>query len=131
VGNLLCTDPPDHSRIRSLVAKAFTVRRVDRLRSRVQEIAGALLDRMIAAGPPADFAAAVAWELPVQVICELLGVPRTDREVIRRCTETIVAVGKDVGPADVTGARDQLVGCHRPAEGRAGGGPADRARGRS
>ncbi|OXM64239.1 cytochrome P450 [Amycolatopsis vastitatis] len=111
VGNLLCMDPPDHSRIRSLVAKAFTVRRVDRLRPRVQEIVDGLLDGMIAAGPPADFAGSVAWELPVQVICELLGVPLADRGLIRTCTETIVAVGKDVTPADVTGARDGLVGC--------------------
>lgn len=112
-GNLLCMDPPDHSRIRSLVAKAFTVRRVEQLRPRIQDIVDGLLDAMITAGPPADFAETVAWELPVQVICELLGVPLTDRGLIRRCTETIVAVGKKVTPADVTGARDQLVGCLR------------------
>ncbi|MET8847511.1 cytochrome P450 [Amycolatopsis sp. NPDC004625] len=111
VGNLLCMDPPEHGRIRSLVAKAFTVRRVEALRPRVQEIADGLLDRMVAAGPPADFAAAVAWELPVQVICELLGVPLDDRALVRRCTETIVAVGRDVTPADVTAARDRLAGC--------------------
>ncbi|MGW5740803.1 cytochrome P450 [Amycolatopsis sp. NPDC003861] len=111
VGNLLCMDPPEHGRIRSLVAKAFTVRRVERLRPRVQEIVDGLLDAMITAGPPADFAAAVAWELPVQVICELLGVPHADRELVRRCTETIVAVGTSVTPADVADARDQLVGC--------------------
>ncbi|EOD70577.1 cytochrome P450 [Amycolatopsis vancoresmycina] len=110
-GNLLCMDPPEHGRIRSLVAKAFTVRRVEALRPRVREIADGLLDRMVAAGPPSDFAAAVAWELPVQVICELLGVPLTDRELVRRCTETIVAVGGDVTPADVAGARDRLAAC--------------------
>jgi cytochrome P450 len=104
-------DPPEHGRIRSLVAKAFTVRRVEALRPRVQEIVDGLLDRMVAAGPPADFATAVAWELPVQVICELLGVPLEDRALVRRCTETIVAVGRDVTPADVTGARDRLAGC--------------------
>jgi cytochrome P450 len=71
-------DPPEHTRIRKLVAKAFTVRRVEALRSRVAGIVGELIDAMRAAGQPADLVAAFALPLPVQVICEMLGVPEAD-----------------------------------------------------
>ncbi len=106
-GNLLAMDPPEHHRIRGLVAKAFTARRVELLQPRVREIADTLLD---AIGPPADFASAVAWELPVQVIGELLGVPPGERRMVRRCTETLVASGGGVAPADVAEARGKLAG---------------------
>ncbi|SEF24141.1 Cytochrome P450 [Amycolatopsis pretoriensis] len=104
-GNLLAMDPPEHNRIRALVAKAFTVRRVELLRPRVREIADTLLDGV---SPPVDFAAAVTWELPVQVISELLGVPPEQRRMVRECTETLVASGGTVTPADVTEARGRL-----------------------
>jgi cytochrome P450 len=106
-GNLLCMDPPEHGRIRGLVARAFTVRRVKQLQPRIQEIVDTLVD---AISPPVDFASAVAWELPVLVICELLGVPPTDRRMVRECTETLVAAGGTVTPADVTQARGKLAG---------------------
>ncbi|GAA3433276.1 cytochrome P450 [Kutzneria kofuensis] len=108
VGNLLAMDPPEHGRIRTLVAKAFTARRVDLLQPRVQQIVDGLVDRLTSAGPPADLAETVAWELPVQVICELLGVPLGERGLVRRCTETIVAVG--VTREEVVAARDHLAG---------------------
>ncbi|MFE0026031.1 cytochrome P450 [Amycolatopsis sp. NPDC059021] len=72
-------DPPDHTRLRTLVAKAFTVRRVESLRPRVRSLADALLDGMIAGGSPADLVENFALPLPVAVICELLGVPSDDR----------------------------------------------------
>ncbi|MFJ7213008.1 cytochrome P450 [Amycolatopsis sp. NPDC098790] len=106
-GNLLAMDPPAHHRIRSLVATAFTARRVELLRPRIREIVDALLDGLT---PPADFASAVAWELPVLVICELLGVPPDERRMVRECTETLVASGGSVTPADVTAARGKLAG---------------------
>lgn len=105
-GNLLCMDPPEHGRIRTLVAKAFTTRRVELLQPRVQEIVDGLVDRLTS---PGDLAATVAWELPVQVICELLGVPLGERELVRRCTETIVAVD-GVTRDDIIAARDELAG---------------------
>lgn len=106
-GNLLCMDPPEHGRIRGLVARAFTVRSVKQLQPRIQEIVDTLVD---AISPPVDFASAVAWELPVLVICELLGVPPTDRRMVRECTETLVAAGGTVTPADVMEARGRLAG---------------------
>lgn len=106
-GNLLAMDPPGHHRIRALVAKAFTARRVELLEPRIREIADTLLDGLT---PPVDFASAVAWELPVLVISELLGVPADQRRMVRECTETLVASGGAVTPADVTEARGRLAG---------------------
>lgn len=76
-------DPPEHSRLRKLVAKAFTGRRVDRLRPRVEQIAGELVDGMLARQAPADLVENFALPLPITVICELLGVPYADRADFR------------------------------------------------
>ena len=80
---LLSMDPPDHTRLRTLVAKAFTMRRVEELRPRVRELAEGLVDDLVAAGPPADLVEEFALPLPVAVICELLGVPAADRPRFR------------------------------------------------
>ncbi|GGX35929.1 cytochrome P450 [Streptomyces noursei] len=78
--SMLSMDPPEHSRLRRRVANAFTVRRVEKLRPRVEEIVDGLLDTMIDAGSPADLTQALTWSLPITVICELLGVPMADRD---------------------------------------------------
>ncbi|MFF4953455.1 cytochrome P450 [Streptomyces chattanoogensis] len=80
---ILGMDPPDHTRLRSLVAKAFTARQAERLRPQVRELTGALLDELEAAGPPADLVDLYALPLPVAVICRLLGVPAEDRPRFR------------------------------------------------
>ncbi|QSB16014.1 cytochrome P450 [Natronosporangium hydrolyticum] len=80
-------DPPDHSRLRSLVAKAFTARRVEKLRANVQRLADRLSDDMQAQGPPSDLVEHFARPLPVSVICELLGVPYEDYPMFSRWTE--------------------------------------------
>lgn len=77
------TDPPDHTRLRRLVAKAFTARRVEQLRGRAEQITGDLLDEMVKAGPPADLAQALAVPLPGLMVCELIGVPYADRDQFR------------------------------------------------
>lgn len=74
------TDPPDHTRLRKLVNKAFTARRVASLRPRIQAIVDELLDAAIAAGPTMDLIATLASPLPTTVICELFGIPHSDRE---------------------------------------------------
>ncbi|MET9078406.1 cytochrome P450 [Streptomyces sp. NPDC004232] len=73
-------DPPAHTRMRSLISKAFTPARVEGLRPRIQELVDGLLDAMEAGPRPVDFAAAFAFPLSIQVICELLGVPVDERE---------------------------------------------------
>jgi cytochrome P450 len=76
-------DPPDHTRLRRLVAKAFTVRRVEQLRERAESITGELIDGMVAAGPPADLMSSLAVPLPGLMVCELIGVPYEDRDEFR------------------------------------------------
>ncbi|MFA1538244.1 cytochrome P450 family protein [Actinomadura monticuli] len=87
-GTMLAMDPPDHTRLRGLMAKAFTARRVERLRPRVQEIADTLLDGIAARGE-ADLIEDLAVPLPIQVICELLGVPASDRARFREWTAVL------------------------------------------
>lgn len=88
---ILSMDPPDHSRLRRLVAKAFTARRVEGLRPATTAIANDLIDDMVAAGSPADLVERFATPLPVRVICRLLGVPHTDQELFRTWSEAIVS----------------------------------------
>lgn len=78
LGNsILLMDPPDHRRIRGLVAKAFDARRTEAMRPRVREIAHRLIDRFEADGA-GDLVALFNHPLPVLVICEMLGVPEAD-----------------------------------------------------
>jgi cytochrome P450 len=88
--NLLTMDPPEHSRLRRLVSKAFTARRVEQLRPRTRQIAEDLLDTMAEAGPPTDLIESFAVPLPVTVICELLGVPVADQVQFRSWAEAIL-----------------------------------------
>ncbi|GGU98345.1 cytochrome P450 [Streptomyces filipinensis] len=88
---ILSMDPPDHTRLRSLVAKAFTVRQVEKLRPRVRELTSALLDEMEAAGPPADLVERYALPIPVAVICRLLGVPEADRPRFRAWSDAALS----------------------------------------
>jgi cytochrome P450 len=88
--HMLNLDPPDHDRLRKLVNKAFTPRRVEQLRPRITAITAALLDDM-PAGREVDLLASFAFPLPITVICELLGVPVADRDQFRAWSATIVA----------------------------------------
>ncbi|MER5465660.1 cytochrome P450 [Streptomyces sp. NPDC002668] len=87
--NMLRSDPPDHTRLRRLVSKAFTARRVAELRPRVQAITDRLLDAVVPAGR-ADLVEDFALPLPVTVISELLGVPVTDRHDFQRWTDDMI-----------------------------------------
>ncbi|MBP2330452.1 cytochrome P450 [Kibdelosporangium banguiense] len=91
--SLLSTDPPDHTRLRKLVASSFTARRVDGLRPRAEEICEQLTTAMseqAAAGEVVDLVSSYAFPLPVLMICELLGVPVEDHETFRQWTNAIV-----------------------------------------
>jgi cytochrome P450 len=83
---MLDVEPPDHTRLRRLVSRAFTPRTVERLRPRVQEITDGLVDQLLDAtsnGSSADLLALVLEPLPVTVIAELLGIPEADRHLLR------------------------------------------------
>ncbi|MET8578370.1 cytochrome P450 [Streptomyces sp. NPDC005012] len=88
--HLLFADPPDHTRLRHLVSKAFTPRRVEALRPRIQDITDGLLDRMLPAGR-ADLFESLSYPLPMAVICELLGVPEEHRAKFRAISTDAVA----------------------------------------
>ncbi|THA34339.1 cytochrome P450 [Streptomyces sp. A1277] len=88
--NMLGMDPPDHTRLRKLVAREFTSRRIEALRPRVEEITGGLIDAMLPAGR-ADLVDALAFPLPMTVICELIGVPDLDRSAFRKMSNGVIA----------------------------------------
>ena len=80
--SMLFRDPPDHTRLRALVSKAFTPRMIETMREHIQEIVDCLLDRVQDAGRM-DVMEDLAYPLPVTVICEMLGVPVSDHASIR------------------------------------------------
>ncbi|MEU1441295.1 MULTISPECIES: cytochrome P450 family protein [Streptomyces] len=88
--NLLNMEAPDHTRIRRLVVRAFTARRIEQLRTPVRETADRLLDAL---GPhgSADLMTAYAAPLPITVICDLLGIPGEHRRDFRAWTDVLVA----------------------------------------
>jgi cytochrome P450 len=99
--SVLSMDPPEHTRIRKLVGKAFTPRRVEQLRPRAADIACGLLDDMIAAGPPADLVDSFSFAFPAIMICELLGIPESDRHTFRGWADATVS------SAAATGVQEQ------------------------
>ncbi|MEV4333677.1 cytochrome P450 [Streptomyces sp. NPDC049597] len=106
--NMLRSDPPDHTRLRRLVSKAFTARRVAELRPRVQEITDRLLDAVVPAGR-AELVADFALPLPVTVISEMLGVPVDDRYDFQRWTDDMLARGEKMpDPAVVNEAWQRM-----------------------
>ncbi|AGL16413.1 cytochrome P450 [Actinoplanes sp. N902-109] len=97
------SDPPEHTRLRRPLAKVFTMRRVDQLRPRVQEITDELLDG-IAADGRADLVRTLTVPQPMLMICELLGVPVADREQIHRQAQAMLAAGFDETAIAAAGA---------------------------
>lgn len=89
-GSMLTRDPPDHTRLRGLVARAFTARRVAALRPRIQQLTDELIDDFPAAGT-ADLVDALALPLPLRVICALLGVPDADHALVRTWSDALFA----------------------------------------
>ncbi|MEN2416777.1 cytochrome P450 [Streptomyces rimosus] len=83
-GNLLQCDPPDHTRLRRMVAPEFTARRTRRLEPRITAIVEECLDIMERVGPPTDFMRNFAWPVAGLITCELLGIPRDDRAELSR-----------------------------------------------
>ncbi|MFJ7591716.1 cytochrome P450 [Streptomyces sp. NPDC097617] len=99
LSNMLRSDPPDHTRLRRLVSKAFTARRVAGMRPRIQSITDRLLDDIVPSGR-ADLVADFALPLPVTVISELLGVPVDDRREFQVWTDRMIRRGAE--PPDPT-----------------------------
>ncbi|WP_371550314.1 cytochrome P450 [Streptomyces sp. NBC_00554] len=102
--NLLNMDPPDHTRIRRMVVRAFTPRRIEQLRTPVRETADRLLDALGTHGGT-DLVAAYAAPLPITVICDLLGIPDEHRRDFRVWTDVLVAPD----PARPSAAKEAVV----------------------
>ncbi|QTZ90516.1 cytochrome P450 [Streptomyces auratus] len=118
---ILGMDPPDHTRLRTLVAKAFTVRQVEKLRPQVRQLTQELLDELEAAGPPADLVDRYALPIPVAVICRMLGVPAEDRPRFRvwsdaaLSTSSLTAAEFDANMEELRAYMGQLIEEHRQA----------------
>ena len=84
---MLQQDPPDHTRLRGLVVKAFTARRVEDMRPRIQQIVNQSLDRVADRGH-IDLIEDFAFRLPVTVICDMLGIPEDHREAFYKSSRT-------------------------------------------
>ncbi|HKN39752.1 MAG TPA: cytochrome P450 [Acidimicrobiia bacterium] len=109
VRSLLATDPPDHTRLRRLVGKAFTPRRVDGLRRRAQQVTDGLLDAIDGDGGDrtgvVDLVEGLTIPLPVTMIGELVGVPAEDRADFKKWSDALLVV-----PRDEEGRRSRQAG---------------------
>lgn len=110
--HMLNVDPPDHTRLRGLVAQAFTPARVAALEPAIRSIAQELLDTLAAAGPGAavDLVAGYARPLPFAVICELLGVPEPDRAALQDWFLRLLRPYAGEPDPDMVEASDSIVG---------------------
>lgn len=106
---LLFMDPPDHTRVRSLVASAFTPRMVERLRPRVEALVTEALDAAEREGT-VDLLSAVAYPVPVAVIAELLGVPLEDRDWFREVSAKVTPLLDDEPAPAVLAEAGEAVG---------------------
>jgi cytochrome P450 len=87
---LIGADPPEHTDRRRMLITEFTVKRVQALRPRIQEIVDSRVDGMLASGGPVDLVQALALPVPSLVICELLGVPYEDRDFFQGRTKVLI-----------------------------------------
>jgi len=104
--SMLDRDPPDHTRLRRLVSKAFTPRAVEALRPRITGLVGEMLDAAERQGPRArvDLVDALAFPLPFAVIAEMLGTPPADHERVRQLSGTVVRSLEPVNDPDTAAA---------------------------
>jgi pimeloyl-[acyl-carrier protein] synthase len=100
--SLLFMDPPDHTRLRGLVSRAFTPRRVQGLRAIIETMCAGLIDRLADRGS-FDLIAELAYPLPVQVICALLGVPAADEAIFTGWSR---ALSRSIDPSVLRSAED-------------------------
>jgi cytochrome P450 len=105
--HMLNRNPPDHTRLRRLVATAFTRRRIDQLTPRIQQITNELLDAMVT-DAQLDLIESFALPLPITVICELLGVPTDRRAEFHDWTSTVLT-GVLAGPDKLAAASTAMV----------------------
>ena len=109
--HMLAADPPDHTRLRRLVSKAFAPSRIAGLEPAIEHIAADLLDQLEATGTDAsvDLIEDYAHPLPFRVICELIGVPETDRDLMHRSFRVLFQPWSGSPPPEAVAASDTIV----------------------
>ncbi|GAB2995989.1 cytochrome P450 [Amycolatopsis acidiphila] len=101
-------DDPEHAAGRRLLTADFVIKKIERLRPRIQQIVDQLIDDLLAGPKPADLVGAFALPVPSLVICELLGVPYADRAFFHRTSKTLIS--RDVTPEQAVAATEELLG---------------------
>jgi cytochrome P450 len=102
--HMLSSDPPDHTRLRKLVSRAFTMRAIAGMRPRIEEIAAGLADQMADGPAEVDLLDAFAFPLPMSVICDLLGVPDSERTTFRTWSNTLLSSDAAAAEREAAGA---------------------------
>jgi pimeloyl-[acyl-carrier protein] synthase len=106
--SMLFLDPPDHTRLRALVNKAFTARVVEGMRPRIQAMVGSLLDQAVERGSM-DVVGDLAYPVPITVICDLLGVPESDRALFREWSADVALSLDPMMSADVLARTNEAI----------------------
>ena len=97
--SILESEPPKHTRLRGLISKAFNRNRIESLRPKIEEIVGELLTELTTSGPTFDLISNYAEPLPVRIIAELLGFPRSEEHLLRPWSQAIVKM-YEVSPSE-------------------------------
>jgi cytochrome P450 len=106
-GFFILMDDPDHGLLRRMLTRTFMLKNIERLRPRLEEITGRLLDELAERPQPADLVADFALPFPSLVICELFGVPYADREVFQQNSKVLVDLTSTLD--EVNAARDAIM----------------------
>ncbi|QUH00455.1 cytochrome P450 [Saccharopolyspora erythraea] len=94
------SDPPEHARVRRVVARDFSPGSVERLRPTAEKIMHRCLDELVAAGPPADLVRHVTSPFPMAVLGELMGIPESDRPWLIECSSQVLSMAPDQAAVD-------------------------------
>ena len=93
LGSMINMDAPKHTKLRLIVNRGFTPRQVAKIEDNVRQQAREIVDRIVALGGECDFVSEIAAALPLQIICDMLGIPRTETKRIFELTNIILGVG--------------------------------------
>ena len=106
-GSMIAMDDPRHFRLRSIVSKGFTPKEIARVEQYVRDRAASVVDHLLSDFPQreCDFVLEVAAPMPLQIICEMMGIPKEDEEQVFRWTNVILGVGDP----EFTGTFDDLI----------------------
>jgi cytochrome P450 len=105
--HMVNTDPPQHGRLRRLVATTFSPKRMESLRTRTQEVTDQLLDQIASAGS-ADMVASLSYPLPIAIICDLLGIPEDARDSIQQWVAVLDSSDQHTSYSDLLAVTDAM-----------------------